>query len=85
MYAGRKSICPWNVDIEDFWKGLITSRPDVPGLYPENVCPGTSETVKAISALAKARCYGMVAEYIVNNRASSCMGYLDFTNEYGSL
>ena len=63
------------MDMEDFWKGLITSRPDLPDLYPENVCPGTSETVKAISALAKARCYGLVAECIVHNRASRCMGF----------
>ena len=65
------------IDMEDFWKGLILSRRDLPDLYPENVCPGTSETVKAISALAKARCYGLVAEYIVNNRASS-WEFLDF-------
>lgn len=25
------------MDMEDFWKGLITSRPDLPDLYPENV------------------------------------------------
>jgi len=63
------------MDMEDFWKGLITSRPDLPDLYPENVCPGTSETVKVISALAKARCYGLVAEYIVDSRTR---GSLDF-------
>jgi len=59
------------MDMEDFWKGLITSRPDLPDLYPENVYSGTYEAMKAISAMSKARCYGLVAGYIVHNSTSS--------------